>query len=165
MESLWPPSSIKHKQLVLHVKLFANARTKRNTSFVVLLVWLFALASGVANACLLETPGSHSVPGKGSATTTSQATAELIAHPDGPADHDDDADNGKESCLKACDDGTNALPKAYSGVDHTDPGPAALVTTLWAGSTQVASAPRRRDDLVMPSVGPPLRVRFSRLAL
>ena len=36
------------------MKLFPNTRAKRNTAFMVLLVWLFALASGVANACLLE---------------------------------------------------------------------------------------------------------------
>ena len=149
------------------MKFFATARTKRNTSFVVLLVWLFALASGVANACLLETPASHSMPGKVSVAATSQAPAEWVAHlggPAGPAGHDD-ANNGKELCLKACDDGTNALPRSYSGVDHTDPGPAVLVTTLWTGSTQIASVPRRRDDLATPNVEPPVRVRLSRLAL
>lgn len=147
------------------MKFFANTRTKRNTSFLMLLVWLFALSSGVANACLLEKPGSRSMPGKGSAATATLAPAERAAHPGGFVGQDDDADNGKELCLKACDDGTNALPKAYSGVDHTDPGPATLVTTLWAGSTPVALAPRRQDDRVLHSPGPPLRVRFSRLAL
>ena len=32
---------------------------KRHIVFVVLLTWLFALASGVANACLLEALGTH----------------------------------------------------------------------------------------------------------
>jgi hypothetical protein len=153
------------------MKFFANTRSKRNTSFVVLLAWLFALASGVVNACLLETPRSHSHPhsqaveGQGLAATASQAPAEWVAHGTGSAGHGDDADNAKESCLKVCDDGTNALPKASSGVDHTDPGPAALVSTKWAGSTQVTLVPRRLEDLVVPSLGPPLRVRYSRLAL
>lgn len=153
------------KLLVANMKFFADTRTKRNTAFVVLLVWLFALASGVANACLLETPELHSTLAKGPAATTSQAPAELVAHLGAPAGHDDDADSTRDSCLKVCNDGTHTLPKACSGVDHTDPGPPPLVTTLWPGIPPVASALRRLDDLAIPIVGPPLRVRYLRLAL
>ena len=143
------------------MKFFANTRIKRNTAFVVLLVWLFALASGVANACFLETPQSHARQ----AATASHASAELRTHPSASAGHDDDSGSTKESCLKVCDDGTNAVTKAHSGIDHSDPGPAPLVATLWAGSAPVISAPRRIDDLAIPLCGPPLRVRYSRLAL
>ena len=147
------------------MKFFADSRIRRNTAFAVLLVWLFALASGVANACFLETPELHSRAVKRSAPTTSEASAELVAHLGAPAGHDDDSDSAKESCLKVCDNGTHTLPNAYSGVDHTDPGPAPLVATLWTGSPHVVSAPRRLDDLAIPIVGPPFRVRYSRLAL
>ncbi len=147
-----------------NMKLFADTRTKRNTAFAMLLVWVFALASGVANACLLETPGHHSRAVNGAAATAIQAPTEWVAHLHATADHDD-ARSIRQSCLKACDDGTQGLPKAYSGVDHADPGPPALVTTLWTGSMPVVAAPRRVDDLVIPILGPPLRVRYSRLAL
>jgi hypothetical protein len=147
------------------MKFFADTRTKRNTAFAMLLVWLFALASGVANACLLETPEHHSTATKGSAETTIQASAQLAEHLGAPAGDHDDSNSTKESCLKVCDDGTRTLFKAYSGVDHTDPGLPPLVATLWTGSVSVASAPRRRDDLAVPIVGPSLRVRYSRLAL
>jgi hypothetical protein len=147
------------------MKFFADTRTKRNTAFAMLLVWLFALASGVANACFLEASEPHSRAVKGSSATTSQAPAELVAHLGASAGHHDDSASTKESCLKFCDDGTHTLPKAYSGVDHTDPGPAPLVATLWTASPHVVSAPRRADDLAIPIVGPPLRVRYSRLAL
>ena len=147
------------------MQFFANTRTKRNTAFAMLLLWLFALASGVANACFLETPESHSRAAKGSAGPASRAPAELVAHLDASAGHHDDSDSTKESCLKVCDDGTHTLPKAYSGVDHTDPGPAPLVVTLWTGLPNVVSAPRRLDDLAIPIVGLPFRVRYSRLAL
>ena len=136
------------------MKLFAHTRTKRHTAFVVLLVWLFALASGVANACLLQTHELHS-----------KVPAQLADHLGASSGHHDDADNTKESCLKVCDDGTNAVPKSYSGQDHTDPGPAPWVTTLWTGSAHVVSAPRHLDDLAIPIVGPTIRVRYSRLAL
>ena len=144
---------------------FVDNRIKRSTAFVALLGWLFALASGVANACFLETHEPHSTAAKGSPTTTSQAPAELLTHQGAPAGHDDASDSSKESCLKVCDDGTHALPNAYSGVEHTDPGPAPLVATLWTGSPPVVAAPRRLDDLAIPIVGPPFRVRYSRLAL
>ena len=147
------------------MNLLANTRTRRNTAFAMLLVWVFALASGVANACFLETPDSHSRAATGPAATTSHTPGEVAAHLGAPTGHHDDSDSTKESCLKACDDGTNAVPKAYSGFDHTDPGPPPLVTTLWAGSAQLASAPCRLHDMAVPIVGPPLRVRYSRLAL
>ena len=148
-----------------HMKFFADTRTKRNTAFAMLLVWIFALASGVANACFLETPAHHSTAVKGPAMATLPVPAELVAHLGATAAHHDDADSTKESCLKACDEGTHGLPKAYSGVDHADPGPPTLVTTLWTTSTPVVSAPRRVDSLAIPIPGPPLRVRYARLTL
>lgn len=147
------------------MKFFANTRIKRNTALVALLVWLFALASSVANACFLETDKPHSVAAKESTPPASRAAAELPAQVGANAGHHDVSDSTKESCLKVCDDVTHSLPKAYSGLDHNDPGPAPLVTTLWTGSLHVLSAPRRVHDSAVPIAGPPLRVRFSRLAL
>ena len=147
------------------MKFFADTRTKRNTAFAMLLVWLFALASGVANACFLEVPGLHARAAQESVETASHAPTELLAHLGAPAGHHDKPGSTKESCLKVCDDGMNAVVKAYAGFDHTDPGPATLVTTLWIGSAPIVSAPRRLNDLAIPIVGPPIRVRYSRLAL
>ena len=152
---------MERKSLVPNMKFFVNSCIKRNIAFAVLLVWLFALASGVANACFLETPQSH----PRQAATASHAPADSLFHASAPAGRDDDSDSTKESCLKVCDDGTNAVTKAHSGVDHSDPGPAPLVAILWAGSAPVISASRRVDDLAIPLCGPPLRVRYSRLAL
>ena len=133
---------------------FAHTRSRRHTAFVVLMVWLFALASGVANACLLQTQQWHS-----------SVPAQLADHLGASRGHHGDADNTKESCLKVCDDGTHSLVKAPSDVGHADPGPAPLVTILWTESTLEMSAPRRLDDLATPIAGPPFRVRYSRLAL
>ena len=154
-----------HRQLVPTMKFFADIGTRRYTAIVVLLVWLFALASSVANACLLESDQPHSRAAKKSAATTIQAPAGLHAQFGTDEVHHGGSDGTKESCLKVCDDGTHTLPKAYSGVDHNDPGPALLVATLWTGSPNVVSVPRRLDDLAISIVGPPLRVRYSRLAL
>ena len=146
------------------MKFFADSRSKRNTAFVVLLVWLFALASSLANACLLEPHEPHPTVTGDALATTNHGRGEFLSKMGHEAGHHHDSDPSKESCLKACDDGTRTLPKAHSGVDVTDRGPALLVTTLWLASHAV-SALRRAHDRAVPVVGPPLRHRFSRLAL
>ena len=153
------------KSFVITMKFFPDTRTRRNTAFVVLLMWLFALASSVAKACLLESYEPHSRAAKKSAATAGQVPTELLAQMGTDAGHRDNSEGTKEACLKVCDDGTNTLPKAYAGVDVTDPGPALLIATLWAGAGNVVPVPHRMDDLAIPLVGPPLRVRYSRLAL
>ena len=135
------------------MKPFSNHRAKRNTAFVVLLAWLFALATGMANACLLETPGTHS------------HAAAPAGHGEAIGDHDDDANPAKQACLKTCDDGSNAPVKLQTGLDLSDPGLAPLVATVWNAATPVISAPCRFDALQVPTVGPPLRVRYARLTL
>ncbi len=150
------------------MKPFSNRRTKRNTTFVAMLVWAFALASGMANACLLETPGQHAHIGAGHSANAhhvhaSDATpGDVLAVDD---DHDDDADASKDSCLKACDDGSSAQVKVQTGVNLTDPGLALLLALAWNAATPVASAPSRFDELLVPVVGPPFRLRYSRLTL
>ena len=130
-----------------------RTRTLRRTAFAVLLAWLFAVAAGVANACLLETPALGAV-----------AVLEP-SHSHAFAGHAEASGAAKESCLKSCDGGTQALPKAQAGADQSDPGPAPLFTTLWTPSTRPVLASRQWHQLQLPIVGPPLRVRYSRLAL
>lgn len=150
---------------IFTMKFFGNTRTKRSNAFLLLLVWLFALASSFANACLLETHEPHATTAEISLVASGPAAAELLAKASVDPGHHDEADGTKASCLKACDDGTRTLPKTYAGVDHNDPGPAPLVATLWTGSSNVRPARRQPDDLAQPTVGPSLRVRYSRLAL
>ncbi len=133
---------------------FAPTRSKRHIALAMLVVWLFALGSGVANACLLQT---HEVHFHGSAQLADEPTTNLAHH--------DEADNTKESCLKVCDDGTRSLVKVPLDTGDINPGPVSLLTTLWTGSAREITALRRRDDLAIPITGPPLRVRYSRLAL
>ena len=147
------------------MKFFAHPRTKRNTAFAVLLVWLFAMASGVANACLLETPELNVKVVKASAVETGHSPAEWVGHAGASAGHHDDSDSSSESCLKVCDDGARTLPKAVSNVDQTDPGPAPLLATLWTGSAHVISVSHRPDGWAVVIVGPPFRLRYPRLAL
>ena len=148
------------------MKPFSNRRTKRITTFVAMLVWAFALVSGMANACLLEAPGQHVHIGAGhSANAHHVHASDEMAGDVLAADHADDTDASKDSCLKACDDGWNAQVKVQTGVNLTDPGLALLLAFAWNAAAPVASAPSRFDDLLVPVVGPPFRLRYSRLTL
>lgn len=141
------------------MKPFSDARAKRNTAFVVLLVWLFVLASGVANACLLEAHGIHS---HGSPVAHSSATEAASGI---SAGHNSGSGASKALRLKVCDDHSQSLLKQQSGFDLTDPGRAPFVVPVWIAVAPVVSAPSQMDDLQPPAPGLSIRVRFSRLAL
>ena len=147
------------------MKLFSNTRAKRNTAFVVLLVWLFALASGVANACLVEARVTHSHVATAGYSGTAHASAILPGHAGAVAGHDYDSYTAKEPCLKVCDDGSQSLPKQDLTVAQTDPGPAPLVTVLWSAVAPVVSVLHRMDAIQPATPGLPIRVRYSRLTL
>ena len=129
-----------------------------------LLVWLFAVASGIANACVLKAHGDHAQ------VATSEALGAANAH-NAPAGHTPNADDHDESdismapCLKACDDSSQALLKLKAFSDLTDRGPALTDSMLWAAAIQVASAHRHMDSSASATSEPPVRVRYSRLAL
>ncbi len=122
----------------------SKTRTQRYAAWLVLLVWLFALSAGVANACLLERPG---IP--------AHATVAHGGTPDTPG----------APCLKVFDDGTRLLVKLPSGVDHTDPDAAPLVAVVWSLTVPVAMAPREPGHRHRSLPELPIRVRYSRLAL
>ena len=138
---------------------------KRNTAFLVLLVWVFALVSGVANACLLEVRGTYGHLTV-SAGSEAEATPEVSAgHAGAVAGHDDDANASRAPCLKACSDVAQSLPKQDLKAAQADPGPAPLFSILWTAATPVV-LPFRRTDPVQPlAPEPSIRVRYSRLAL
>ena len=147
------------------MKLLSSTFAKRNTALLVLLVLLFALASGVANACLLEARVAHGHLTAAGGFKEAAAPGMSAGHVKAVADHDDDAHSSKASCLKACDDVAQSLPKQDLTAAQADPGPAPLVLTLWTAAT-AAVLPFRRTDPVQPHVPErPIRVRYSRLAL
>ena len=143
-----------------------NSRTKRDTAFVVLAVWLFALASGVANACLIqarEMQANGSVPAHSSPARNGQAISAV--HVDAIAQHEPGLEASKSQCLKVCDDGSQSLPKQQVGFDLTHPGLAQLLAVVWSTSTPVVSALGLAVFQRPPVPGLPIRVRLSRLAL
>ena len=148
-----------------------NSRTRRYTACAMLFVWLFALASGVTNACLLEPHGVDDHGSPVSQLSASGTTPGLAGnHAQGLAHDDGDSDSGgpgpaKESCLKACDEGFQSLLKHAYSFDFADPGLGTLVAAPWAAEVHLAPASGRPYDFRLPERGPPIRVLFSRLAL
>ncbi len=144
-----------------------NYRAKRNTAFAMLLAWIFALVSGSVNACLLEVRDTYH-----ERFAVAHSAASDVGHesPSGNekltvASHHSDSDATKAPCLKVCDDVSQSLLKVNSIFNPTDPGQAPFITVLWTAVIPVISAPRRVNDPWLPPLGPPLRLRFSRLAL
>ncbi len=147
-----------------------------------LFVWLFAWVSGVANACLLDPQRDHAQGLQQSQVTPEAAamgvdghhtegvvhhTQRVAPHAVGVATHDDDSDSmpSKESCLKACDAGSQSVLKHAASFDLVDPGLPHIVTAAWTAPTRMAPTPGREADFRLPDRGPPIRVLFSRLAL
>lgn len=149
----------------LDMKLFSNVRNKRHTAFLVLLAWLFALTSGLANACLLEVRETHSHVVAAEASGVAHASTILPGHAGAVADGIDES-HFMAPCLKVCDDGSRSVPKQKLTVSQSDPGPAPLLAVLWTTPVEsVVLAPRSIDDPQPATPALSIRVRFSRLAL
>lgn len=137
------------------MKFLFRTTTSRNAASLMLAVWLFVLASGFANACLLESPhhGGHQP-----ASESSRITAEV------PVTAHESERSSKAPCLKACDDGSQAL-QSSSGMDSVDPGSPPLAGVIWTGGT-ILLARNLSGFETQPSLSaPPKRITYSRWAL
>ena len=136
------------------MKFFSRSSASRNAASFMLAVWLFVLASGVTNACLLEAPehGGHQFSSESAHSTGAAATA-----------HETEQ-SSKAPCLKACDEGSQAL-QSSNGMDSMDPGAPPLAAVLWTGPAPLLTLPRRGFDSLPSLSDPPERIIYSRWAL
>jgi hypothetical protein len=144
------------------------SRTKRNTAFVVLLVWLFSLASGAANACLIQAEEVH---GRGNRVANFYSLAVEEEHTISAVQEDTTLHNGsgleasKSQCLNVCDDGSQSFPKQQFGFDSTPADLTPLLVIVWTTAISAVSARGLAVIRRPPDPGFPLRTRLSRLAL
>lgn len=149
-------------------------RQLRHIACVAFLAWVFALVSGVANACLLQTaePGAATFSvAAGAQTAGSDVSVAPWAHDAGPARHHADSERGdpvehgdKAVCLKFCADESSAL--ATSKASQADlSGPVLLAGAPWSPAVQVAAAAQCQAVERPASVGPPLFLRLLRLTI
>ena len=146
------------------MNLFSNICTKRTIALMVLLAWMFALASGVANACLLEARETHSHTVTAKSSEAAYESVIFPSHAGAVADGVGES-HSKAPCLKVCDDGSRSFPKQDSTVAQNNPGPALLVGILWGTVAPVVPTLRQIDDEQPAKPVLPIRVRFSRLAI
>ena len=124
----------------------------RRTAYVALFAWVFALLSGMANACRIQSvaPADRQVE---------HAHYHAADESGGP-----EKDEGKAGCLKFCADESSALAK--SKASHPDlPGSILRASIYWQSVTPVAAVARWHAVERLASVGPPLFLRLLRLTI
>lgn len=153
--------------------MFRNRRQLRRWAARVLLVWLFGVASGVANACWTEgylpadaahadaaaaAPGAAAVP-----ECELHSGSQPDAHQAAPAG---DQSQAKSHCKTYCDAVTVSITPLKTSLDNTPVHAMAVATIAFAapvaGASPVHLLGPRRD------AGPPrtsIRIAFLRLAL
>ena len=147
-----------------------DRRRLRRAACTTLVAWLFALAAGVVNACVLTPPEpasrgprAHSAAEAASLPETA-GEAEAHGHDEGVAHHGQSGSGGNQGCLKFCDDESSALSKNKASTFVADL-PFAAVLALSLPIVRVASAGTRPTiDRQLPQ-GPPLVIRLLRLTL
>ena len=152
---------------LFEMKPFANRRARCSTAFAMLLVWLFALASGVANACLLEAHGTHT---RGSPLAHSRQAGTVhgvisAAHAVAIETHHTGSGASNAPCLKVCDESSTSLVKQQPGFEQADAAQAPFTVVAWAGPIPADARLVRTGHARHTEPGPPIRVLFSRLAL
>ena len=138
--------------------MFSDRRRLRRWAAQVLLVWLFGLAMGVANACALGEHAHHRPE-----LATAAASDAVQKHQHG----NEQGDPAKVNCLEFCEKASIAAPQLKLVGD----GLAALGFALpvshtlsVAGQTEPTVDRLVVDSPTLPG-GPPPRIAFQRLAL
>lgn len=148
------------------MNVFSTAHRKRTTAFVVLLLWMFSVAAGIVNACVLDGPYA-------AAGHVGEASARATGTPSWVTSHSGailglgvDSDRSEAPCLKVCENSSQALPKLQSGIGHDvlaqmPPPP----PVSWSVAAQVVLTADWVDRMPPATRAVPIRIRLARLAL
>ncbi|MFO1217557.1 MAG: hypothetical protein U1E89_04135 [Burkholderiaceae bacterium] len=118
-------------------------RHLRLTTRIALVTWLFALAVGVANACLLQVGDSGAI-GASNAVPPTMTMHDAHGVEDGHTDHD-----GRANCLKFCADESSTVAKDSAKLFDL-PQPAVAECVLPSRHDDVAVAVRVAHRLAEP---------------
>lgn len=146
--------------------------TKRRLAAAMLFVWLFALVSGIANACLLggltvdlasRQVSSHHHDDLAGAT--SHGHVEHDAH-DAPLDAPAPGSPDHEACQKFCDDGESSIHAVAKNLGS----PGSLLPLLVQFTVLAWTSEEVRADEALPVslpcvTGPPIPIRLLRLTI
>lgn len=129
--------------------------------------WLFALTTGVANACLVPTHASHTEHEEHQHTPAPHGHGDHEAARRvqwASAEHADPEHPGLANCLKFCDDQSSALSKK-GGAEFDQALVSVPVVAVRAQAAHVTDALARLSLDPPGAQGPPLVIRLLRLAL
>jgi hypothetical protein len=143
----------------------SHSRASRHTAWLMLVAWLFALTTGVVNACVLGGASAPTPRFVADLPPAHSAAAVTERHEDGPAAHHDrERNQASDSCLKFCDDESSALPKGSTPL--LDPGVVFVAAVQWHVAVVAIANVATSLWLQRPIVqGPPLVIRLLRLTL
>ena len=147
-------------------------RQLRHTACVTLFAWMFALLSGVVNACLIQPnpPGelgsvsSHAGPVAGAVAGPATPQVQHVQHHG--ADEGDGLGNhsAKAGCLKFCADESSAVIKSKAAQADV-PGPIFMASVPSPSTARVVVASQWLPVERPASVGPPLFIRLLRMTI
>lgn len=149
------------------MNLFFNTRINRIGAFAVLLVWMFALVSGVANAWVLEGTGTSVnvlTPKHTASHGATQVSLSWSVPIETGSKEAEDAHTSKRPCLKVCDDGSKPLTKKYS-VEQIESRAQIIVAVLWSLIKPIHVQYEQPNGSQYAASEMPLRALYSRLAL
>ena len=140
---------------------FFSQRKKRLAAAVALLIWLLALGTGIANACLVQDdharhghPSQHDVDGTSTSIPGMQALAD-----------DRDTSPAKVACQNFCRADQSGLIKQQADMPADLDG-AIFPASIWWAGTRSADRALQMPSLVDPAWSePPVFIRFLRLTI
>jgi hypothetical protein len=156
--------------------MFFHRRQLRRWAARVLLVWLFGVAAGVANACLAPAWDDHGAQASVGMQAMDSGHEDAAipqghdAHDGATSEHSGSADHGgipgKANCQDFCQKSTVSIPPVKSALDQFDAhalAPLAIATVVPVPAFQPEQSwlPRRDGGLAPP----PITIAFLRLAL
>lgn len=145
------------REISLHaVLMFRQRRHLRRWAAHVLLVWLFGLGMGVANACALGEAARH-------ADGVDAIAKVALSHHQGDAN----GDGGRSNCLDLCAKSSVGVPNLKVADDSPAAGGFAVLVPGQMGAIKPAEFGTHRlvVDALPPRGSPPLRIAYQRLAL
>jgi len=144
---------------------FSQSATRRSIAWVVLAAWLFALTSGVVNACLLQERATHQHGDEGPTPGAHAALSVSAGHAGAVMDHSGTGKPGNAPCLKTCDQVSYSPVSQPPTPDAGDAGPASVHPLAWTLPPPALPALDGRTQRHRGSLALPIRTRYVRLAL
>ena len=145
----------------------------RHTACVTLFAWMFALLSGVANACLIQpnaraglgSLSSQANPVVGGTAGPVTRQVQHVHHYEAVSEHDGiGGHSARQGCLKFCADKSSAVIKTPAP-QAEPPGPVVVASAQWQSAALVAATSQWLHFERPASVGPPLFLRLLRLTI